>query len=163
MAIEDHYGRDAEDVSEFDAPIAWRGGITAGFIATVSTSLVILLSNPSMFSETIAGMYGLEGVFAVGLVAHLIHGTLFGFVFAAILSDPGLLRITNSLSKTVMAGVIFGLTLAIVGTGFLLPVWTQFVGLTNPPEIPWITLPLFGWHGLYGVVLGLLFPFLEEW
>ena len=163
MAIEDHYGRDQENVSELEAPIAWRGGVTAGFIATVATSLVILPTNASMFSETIAGMYGLEGMFFVGLVAHLVHGTLFGLVFAMILSDPGLVYITNWLSKTVLAGVVFGLTLAIVGTGFLLPVWTQFAGLTSPPEIPWITFPLLGWHAIYGLVLGLLFPFLEEW
>lgn len=163
MAIEDHYGRDEENASAFDAPIAWRGGIAAGFVATVATSLVILPTNAAMFSETIAGMYGLEGMLAVGLAAHLVHGTLFGLVFATVLSDPGLVYITNWLSKTVLAGVVFGLTLAIVGTGFLLPVWAQFVGLTNPPSIPYVTLPLFGWHAVYGLVLGLLFPFLEEW
>lgn len=163
MAIEDHYGRDEENASAFDSPIAWRGGLGAGLVATVATTLVLLPTNTSMFSETIAGMYGLEGALAVGLVAHLVHGTLFGLVFAMVLSDPGLVSITNWLWKTVLAGLCFGLALALVGTGFLLPVWTEFVGLTDPPSIPYVTSTLLGWHVLYGVVLGAVFPFLEEW
>ena len=162
MTIEDHYGRDEEAESRFDTQIPWRGGLLSGFVATVATTLVILPTNASLFSETIAGMYGFEGVLAVGLFTHLIHGTLFGLVFAAVLSDPGLVYVSNSIPKTVLAGLVFGFVLTIVGTGFLLPAWSQFAGLSDPPSMPWVTLPLFGWHTLYGVVLGLLFPFLEE-
>jgi hypothetical protein len=162
MTIEDYYGRDEETESEFDTRIPWRGGLAAGFIATLATSPFIFLTDPSMLSETIAGIYGLEGILAVGLIAHLIHGTIFGLIFAVILSDPGIVYISNNLAKTVAAGLVFGFALAIAGTGFFVPAWTQFIGLANPPEMPWITPTLLTWHAIFGAVLGLLFPFLEE-
>ena len=162
MAISDHYGREVDDKSEFDVPVAWRGGTIAGFVATLSTMLVILTIEPEMFSETIAGMYGLEGSIAVGLFAHIVHGTLFGVIFAGVLSDPGVVGITNWLWKTVAAGIIFGLSLAVMATGFVLPAWAQFAGLTNPPTMPYVTTTLLTWHVLYGTVLGLIFPFFEN-
>ncbi len=161
MAIGDHYGRDVDEESEFDAPVAWRGGALAGAVATVSTMAVILPVEPSLFSETIAGMYGQEGSIGIGIGAHLVHGTLFGLLFAGVLSDPGIVGITQWLWRTVVAGVIFGLLLAVMATGFILPAWTQFVGLSNPPTMPYVTATLLAWHVLYGAVLGFVFPFAE--
>ncbi|WP_336325913.1 hypothetical protein [Halovenus sp. HT40] len=162
MAISDHYGREIDSESAFDVPVAWRGGAVSGCVATLATMLVILPIEPEMFSETIAGMYGLEGVMAVGVLAHVLHGTLFGLLFAGVLSDPGVVGITNWLWKTVLAGIIFGLSLAVMATGFVLPAWAQFVGLTDPPTMPYVTSTLLAWHVLYGAVLGVVFPFLEN-
>ena len=162
MAISDHYGREVDERSEFDAPAAWRGGAVAGFAATVATMAVILPVEPELFGETIAGMYGLEEAVAVGVIAHLVHGTLFGLLFAGVLSDPGVVGITNWLWKTVVAGLVFGLLLAVMATGFVLPAWAQFVGLTDPPTMPYVTTTLLAWHLLYGAVLGVVFPFLER-
>ncbi len=162
MAIKDYYGRDVDEQSEFDAPAAWRGGALAGAVATVSTMAVILPVEASLFSDTIAGMYGLEGSMAVGIGAHLVHGTLFGVLFAGVLSDPGIMGLTRWLWKSVVAGVIFGVVLAAMATGFVLPAWTQFVGLSDPPTMPYVTGTLLAWHVLYGAVLGLVFPFAEQ-
>lgn len=159
MAIQDHYGREITEDSEFDVPIAWRGGGFSGLVATLATTIVMVPVDSEFFSQTIAGMYGLDGLLAVGIAAHLVHGTLFGLVFAAVLSDPGLIGITNWLWKSAVAGLVFGLVLAIVGTGFILPVWLQFVGLTGLLSIPYVTAALLAWHALYGVVLGVVFPF----
>jgi hypothetical protein len=162
MAIKDHYGREFAEESAFDASAAWRGGAAAGFLATLATTVVIVPFDIELFSDTIAGMYGLEGVFAVGIAAHLIHGTLFGVLFAAVLSDPGLVGITNWLWKTVVTGLVFGLVLAVAGTGFVLPAWVQFVGVTGLLPMPYVNATLLAWHGLYGVMLGALFPFLAD-
>lgn len=162
MTIEDQYGRDTEGESRWEAPVAWQSGAAAGFVATLATILVVLPLEPEFFGDTIAGMYGLEGVLVAGLLAHLIHGTLFGVVFAAVLSDPILVGVTNSLQRSVLAGLIFAMVLAVVGTGFILPTWMQFIGLTDLPEIPYLTETLVGWHALYGLVLGAVFPFLIE-
>jgi len=161
MGVEEYYGRDTKEQSRFEIPIAWRGGAVAGFIATVATGIAIMAIEPTLLSETIAGMYGMEGLMIAGWIVHLFHGTLFGVGFAAVLSDPGLVRITNWIWKTVVAGLVFGLALAVMGTGFILPVWVDFVGVSEVPEIPFMTTPLLIWHATYGMVLGLLFPFLE--
>ncbi|MXR51107.1 hypothetical protein GRX03_05730 [Halovenus sp. WSH3] len=162
MAISDHYGRDIDSDSEFDVPVAWRGGALAGFLATLATMLVILPVEPELFGQTIAGMYGLEGSLVAGVFAHVVHGTLFGLVFAGVLSDPGIVGITNWLWKSILAGIIFGLLLAVMATGFVLPAWAQFVGLVDPPTMPYVTGTLLSWHVLYGAVLGTVFPFLEN-
>jgi hypothetical protein len=162
MAIRDRYGRTVSDGSEFETSVSMRAGAVSGFVATVATMMVILPIRPELFSDTIAGMYGLEGTMVVGVVAHLIHGTLFGVLFSGVLSDPGIVGITNWLWKTVLAGIVFGLGLAVMATGFVLPAWMQFVGLADPPSMPYVTTTLLGWHLLYGAVLGFLFPFLES-
>jgi hypothetical protein len=162
MGITDHYGQEAAEVEPFEQSPALQGGAVAGFVATVATSLVILAVDRAMFSDAIAGMYGVEDALMVGLIAHLLHGTLFGVVFAFVLSDPGLARLTDWLWKTSLAGVAYGLVLALVATGFLMPVWIDFVGVTEITSMPYVTTSLVGWHVLYGLVLGALFPFAVE-
>ena len=53
-----------------------------------------------------------------GWLAHLAHGTLFGLVFALVLSDPGLYRVTDWAWKTVLAGVVYGFVLGGAYTAF---------------------------------------------
>jgi hypothetical protein len=163
MGITDYYGQEAEDdVEPFDKSPALKGGVLAGFVATLATSLVILAVDSAMLSDTIAGMYGFEDALAVGLVAHLFHGTVFGVIFAFILSDPGLARLTEWLWKTALVGIAYGLVLALVATGFIMPAWIEFVGVTEISTMPYITTSLVAWHVLYGLVLGVLFPFAVE-
>ncbi|MEF8814060.1 MAG: hypothetical protein V5A55_09610 [Halovenus sp.] len=161
MGVEDYYGRDTSDLAPFEAGIAWRGGAVAGFGATLASVLLITAVEPEMLSQTVAGMYGLSGSLSAGLVAHLVHGTVFGVVFAVVLSDPVLVWVTDWLWKSVLAGVVFALLLAVIGTGFLLPVWLEFAGFGTALSLPYVTNVLFAWHVLYGFVLGLVFPFVD--
>lgn len=164
MAIQDYLPEtDGERAdSPFETTAALRGGTAAGFVATVATLAPILVLDSGMLSDTIAGMYGVEGSLLVGLVAHLVHGTLFGFGFAFVLSDPGLIGITRWWWKTILAGVVYGLVLSLVATGFVLPVWLEPLGASTVPDVPFITTTLVAWHVLYGLVLGVLFPFFER-
>lgn len=151
---------------EHDKPVleenpALKGGAVAGFVATVATAIPILAMNPALLETTIAGMYGFEGVLAVGIVAHLAHGTLFGLVFAFVMSDPSLVRVTEWRWKTLVAGIVYGLMLTVLGTGFILPVWLGAIGLTAVPDFLVVTPALLGWHLLYGAVLGSLYPEFE--
>lgn len=162
MAISDHYGRNPEDISPFEEAPHLQTGLIAGFVATVTTAVVVLVAGSDLLSSTIPAMYGFESALVVGLIAHLIHGTLFGFVFAFVLSDPELVAITNSLMKTILAGVVYGLLLALVGTGIIMPVWISAVGVVSAPTMPYVTGSLVGMHLVYGLVLGALFPFLDQ-
>lgn len=44
-----------------------------------------------------------------------------------------------------------------------MPIWLGFVGFPTPPSIPNVTLPILGWHLVYGTVLGLVYPFVDDW
>lgn len=123
--------------------------------------VAIALTDLATLGVAIAGLYGQEGALLAGWVAHLTHGTLFGVVFAAILSDPGLYRVSEWVWKSVASGVVYGLVLAVVGAGVVMPIWLSAVGFATPPAIPHVTLPLLGWHVLYGLVLGVPFPFVD--
>ena len=144
----------------FETSPALLGGSIAGFLATLATVPLILVLDPEVFSSIIAGMYGVEGATAIGAVAHMIHGTIFGFVFAIIMADPTLVRHTERLWKMILSGIIYGLILAIVAMGFFLPLYSEIVGIADF-SFPLISPTLITWHVLYGLILGLLFPYFE--
>jgi Mg/Co/Ni transporter MgtE len=83
-------------------------------------------------------------------------------IFAAVLADPGLYRVSEWMWKTVVAGVVYGLTLAVVGAGLLMPIWLEVAGVTMQLSIPNVTTPILIWHLIYGIVLGGLFPFVDD-
>jgi len=141
---------------------AWRGGAAAGFAATVAMGIAISLMQVPALRVAIAGLYGFEGSLVVGWVAHLIHGSLFGVVSAAMLADPGLYRLGEWVRKPVVAGVVYGLVLSVVGAGTVMPIRLGVAGVSMATSIPNVTVPLLVWHVVYGVVLGGLFPSLEE-
>lgn len=154
---------DATEIAEpLDAGWHWRVGAVSGFLATVAMGAAITVGDLAVLREAIAGLYTLEGNLAAGWLVHLAHGTLFGVVFAAILSDPALYRVSERVWKTVLTGVVYALVLALVGAGFVMPVWLGVVGSAAAPTVPNVTVPLVGWHVLYGVVLGGTYALLDE-
>lgn len=142
----------------FDATVTWRGGAVAGALATITTGLVITVMDLAFLRVFIAGLYGQSGSLAAGWIAHLVHGTVFGVVFAVILSDPGLYRLGDWRWKTTIAGLVYGFVLAIVGAGIIMPIWLSVAGFPDPPTLPFVTQSSLIWHAVYGVVLGAIYP-----
>jgi len=137
--------------------IRWRDGALAGFLATVAMSLAILATDLEVLRVAVAGLYGSEGSLLVGWVAHLIHGALFGMLFAAVLADATLEDLLSKTSATAAVGGAYGLVLALVGAAIIMPIWLAVVGFAEPPSLPHVTGPLLAWHLVYGVVLGAVF------
>lgn len=148
--------------SIFDTEWAWRGGALAGLVATVVMGLVMTVTNQTVLQEAIAGLYGQQGNLAVGWLVHLVHGTLFGALFALLLADPGLYRLTDWRWKVILAGVVYGLVLAVFAAGVILPMWLEILGYASVPSFPFVTTEVLLWHLVYGTVLGVLFPFVEH-
>lgn len=160
MATQD---ADAEPgaAAPFENRPAWFGGALAGLLATVAMGVAITVTDLGVLRSSIAGLYGFEGSLLVGWVAHLAHGTVFGVVFAAVLSDPGFHRIERWVWKTTVAGAVYAVVLAVVGAGFVMPVWLGLVGAAGA-EVPMVTAPSVAWHLVYGVVLGVVYPYAAD-
>lgn len=146
----------------FDAEWAWRGGALAGLVATIFMGIAIAVTGQRALQGAIAGLYGQQGNLIVGWVAHLFHGTLFGALFALVLSDPGLYHLTDWRWKTLLAGIVYGLVLAVAGAGVVMPIWLQVLGYPSPLSFPFVTTATLLWHLVYGTILGALFPFVEH-
>jgi hypothetical protein len=147
-------GSIAERFDPFEARIEWRAGGVAGLTAALATGVVITVARPATLRSGIAGLYGFEGSLAAGWVVHLVHGTLFGVVFAALLADPGLARVDEWFWKTLVASVVYGVVLAVFGVGLVMPVWLAVVGVETTLSTPGVNVSVISWHVLYGVVLG---------
>jgi hypothetical protein len=160
MDLASEYEREV-GASLFDARLAWKGGAVAGFVAAVVMGVALTVIDAGIVSGSIAGLYGASGSLSVGWAAHLLHGTLFGTVFAVILADPGVSRVRATRWKVVVAGVVYGLVLAVAGAGIIMPMWLAAIGFPTPPSLPHVTATLLVWHAVYGAVLGGLFPSLD--
>lgn len=161
MSVEEDH-EPAETASPFETRWSWRGGALAGFAAALAMGVAISAVRLSTLRLAIAGLYGFEGSLVAGWLAHLVHGTLFGIVFAGLLADPGLYRVSEWVWKSVVTGAVYGVVLAVFAAGIVMPIWLGVVGLPTPPSIPHVTAPLLGWHLVYGVVLGGLFPVVDD-
>jgi hypothetical protein len=147
----------------FEPSLSLKAGAVAGAIATVAMGLVITVMDLETLRVAIAGLYGQEGSLAVGWIAHVIHGTVFGLVFAVILADPGLYHVTRWHWKTVLLGVVYGLVLGVVGAGIIMPAWLAMVGIQQQtPTPPNLSANNLVWHTVYGFVLGVVYPLVED-
>jgi len=154
--------REATEHEPFEAHVGWRAGVGAGLAAATVMGLGMTLVEPALLAESIAGLYGAAGSLAAGWLVHLGHGAAFGLAFAVVLADPSLVRVGHWLPGSVVAGLVYGLVLALVGMGVIMPMWLEGVGLAGAPSLPFVTPALVGWHLVFGAVLGGLFPVLED-
>lgn len=140
----------------------WLHGAAAGLVAAAVMGLTIVLMDAPVLRDAIAGLYLLGGNVVAGIFAHLVHGALFGLLFAMVLADPIMHEVNEVPWKTVLAGVVYGLVLAVVGTGIIMPMWLEAVGAVTGFPVPYVTAPLVFWHLVYGVVLGSVYSFLKQ-
>lgn len=147
----------------FEEHIGWRGGLGAGLVAAVAMGAGITLVDPGLLSDRIAGLYGVRGSLAAGWLAHLTHGAIFGLVFAVVVADPSLANLGHRYPGSIVAGLVYGVLLAVIGMGMIMPMWLQAIGLAGAPSIPFVDASLLAWHLVFGAVLGVAFPLLDRW
>jgi len=131
-----------------------RNGAVAGLLATLAMSAATAISDLETLRFAVAGLYASEGSLLVGWAAHLLDGTLFGVLFAAVLTDATLEDLTASPPNSAGAGAVYGLAPAVVGAGIIMPSWLTVVEFGASPSVPHVTLQLPAWRVVYGVVLG---------
>lgn len=152
----------SEQSDPFNARWDWRSGAISGLLAAVVMGLGITLTQQATLQVAIAGLYGQAGNLLVGWIAHVVHGTLFGVLFALVLAEPGLYHLTDWPRKTALAGAVYGVVLAVGAAGIVMPMWIGILGGPAPGTIPALSAPMLVWHLLYGTVLGTLYPYVED-
>lgn len=140
-------------------PMEWlvAGGL-AGGLAAVLFSVVV---PPQDMMPMVAALYGAEGA-VWGWVFHLLHGVVFGVVFAVI--ARGARRLTGGAGQVVagsVLGAVYGAAVWLIFAAFVMPTWIGEVTEMSPPTPDWNTLSLVA-HVVYGVALGVLLPVLAS-
>jgi len=156
------FGTSSEQSDPFSSRWDWRSGAISGLLAAVVMGVGITVAQQATMQVAIAGLYGQAGNLLVGWLAHVVHGTLFGILFALVLAEPGLYHLTDWPWKTALAGIVYGIVLAVGGAGIVMPMWLEVLGTASPEPIPVLSVPMLIWHLLYGAVLGTVFPFVED-
>lgn len=142
-------------------------------IAGISTLAALVMGVYLDFSvdllPVIGSLYGVENA-TVGWTTHVFHSVVFGLLFAAMRESPLLGTVSQPLRASIgsdkpvlyggVAGIGWGLALAVVAAGVMMPVWLLLVGVDA--AIPNLTLPGVVGHVLWGVVLGVGYELVKK-
>ncbi len=126
-----------------------RDGVTTARLADVAAAAVLAgvlmgLVQTAMGGSVpvIGALYGVESA-VVGWTTHLFHSLVFGIGFAAALDHPRLGPWRGRPLRMVALGLAYGVLLALLAAGLVMPLWLRAVGIPAP-------LPLLGAMGLVG-------------
>jgi hypothetical protein len=139
----------------------WQAGVVGGLIGGVVMGAIISMMNPATIAGAIAALYTLapppNGI--AGWVAHMAHSAILGVVFAAIAAGAGF---GGSVGRSTVAGLVWGFVLWVVAANIVMPIWLNAVGFPGGPALLGFALPgsLIP-HLVYGVLLGVVYPFVR--
>ncbi|WP_336359941.1 histidine kinase [Haladaptatus sp. ZSTT2] len=140
----------------------WLGAAVAGLLATLAFGgFQTAMGSSGVIANALPALYGIQGpALAAGWGIHLVHGAIFGIVYAAFVSTEPLREYAAKLPTGAVLGIAFSVLQTIVAVGFIMPLWLQAVGFPAAPPVPNLALSSFIGHAVYGVVLGALYPVL---
>lgn len=124
------------------------GGIGMGLFFQLSTGLL----------PVIGSLYGIPNPI-VGWITHLFHSAVFGLLFAAICAEPRIGRFVSGPARSGLLGLGWGIVLWAVAAGLLMPAWLSLLGA--PAQFPNLSLAGFVGHGLWGVILGVTYWYVD--
>lgn len=136
--------------------ILLSGGI-AGIVAAAVMAPVWIYFRPFIVTNAAAALYNLQGSL-MGWVVHLVQGTIFGVLFAFLVTKSPLGETVAGLSRSVVSGTAYSLVLWIVGAGIILPLGLAISDVPSAPLVPNLHPAGLLAHLIYGAVLGLLVP-----
>ncbi|RDZ66201.1 histidine kinase [Haloferax sp. Atlit-12N] len=137
---------------------SWRAGVAAGSLAAVVMGAMMVVQMRPVLEVAIPSMYGLMGG-AAGFTIHVAHGAILGVAFAGLVSalDFDL----DGSSRSLGAGVAYGVVLWAVLAVLVMPVWLGAVGSPANPPLPNVNVTSLVGHVVYGAVLGASYPALD--
>jgi len=130
----------------------------AGLVAGVVMGLTIQSTGAGL--PVIGALYGVQNA-VVGWVTHLFHSVVFALLFVAGCAWPPMRERAGSILGATVMAVGWGVFLALVAAGFVMPAWLQATGF--PSMLPNVSGPgMFG-HVLWGATLGVTYGLLREY
>lgn len=138
------------------SPMLW-GGVSGG-VASVVMGGLMLLQMRGVLEMAIPAMYGIEGpALGVGFLIHVLHGVVFGFAFAALLSARPLRERVESIGVSAVVGVGYGVLVWLVAAALVMPVWLSAMGFPGAPGVPNFDATSLIGHVVFGLVLGVAY------
>jgi uncharacterized membrane protein YagU involved in acid resistance len=137
---------------------AWKGGAVAGLLGGVAMDAMLTAQMTPVIEVAIPSMYGLEGL-AAGWAAHLFHSVVLGVVFAVVASGLGY---ADSVGRSAGLGVAYGVVLWVLLAALVMPIWLGAVGSPANPPFPNFNPQSLVGHVVYGLVLGVVFPYVRD-
>ncbi|AFZ73851.1 hypothetical protein [Natronobacterium gregoryi] len=158
----------------FDGTGNWLfGGAVGGVVGSLLFGGVLWLVDPTIITEVIPALYGIDPIGTAGWVFHLVHGLVLGLVFGVLLSrDPilgtvmadvetGFIASMGPGLRFTLAGVVYGLAVWAILPLLVLPTWVAIGGIDDP-GFPMLAFESLVGHLLYGLLLGALFSVVVE-
>jgi len=132
----------------------WSSAVVASLVA--GTAMGIPMQFLMGIMPTVGALYGWENL-AVGWVAHLFHGSVFGVIFAGVVSLGPLKKHAPRFPESVGVGVGYGVVIWVFGAVVAMPLWLEASGLPNP-DVPNLNIMSLAGHIVYGALIGGVFP-----
>lgn len=131
----------------------WKAGVIAGLGGGLVFGIMLSTMMPDIIGGAIPGLYGFSGGVA-GWTIHMGHSAVLGVVFAGF--ARAVPQYTNSLGKSLGAGVVYGVVLWAILGAVVMPIWVGAV-LPMTPPVPNINPMSLVGHVVYGGLLGVLY------
>ncbi|MXV63621.1 hypothetical protein GS429_16455 [Natronorubrum sp. JWXQ-INN-674] len=148
------------------------GGAVGGAIGSLLFGVLLWLVDPTIISEGIPAIYGLEPAGTAGWLFHLGHGLVLGSIFGLLVTrrpifgtlmadvETGFIDAMGPGLRLTLAGFVYGLAVWAVLPVIVLPIWMSLgIGDAGFPAFAFGTLV---GHLLYGLLLGALFALIVE-
>lgn len=140
----------------------WQSGIVGGILGAVLFGIFAMIGDEGMLETSIPALID-QGpdALAVGWVLHLLVGAVFGVVFVAVVETTPLNETFDDNLENAVAGLGYGVVLAVVAAMILMPLWIGAVTDASPDILEFNSTSFAG-HLLYGVVVGLVYSVLAD-
>lgn len=144
----------------------WVGGLLGGIVGAAVFGVWMMVVTPNVIEAAIPALYGVNETLILGAALHLIHGVIFGLIFAVIVEidviqnlverEPMLSDLTPNV-QAMLAGLVYGLVLWVLLSVIVMPVWLETVGFADGPVIPNLAIESLVGHLGYGLILGAVY------